>query len=80
MSVENQEQAPVTKEQAMAHLGEQIELMEQRVKLQELNTNYARLRAEEVKAIAFLTQLMQPPVEDETLTDQEESGKKLKKA
>lgn len=78
MSEENQEMP--SKEEMMAHLDEQIEIMEKRVKLQELNANYARHRAEEVKAIAFLTQMMTPPTEDETLTDPAEAGKKLKKA
>jgi adenylylsulfate kinase-like enzyme len=79
MSQEEQQQEMPSKEQMMAHLEEQIEIMEKRVKLQELNMNYARARAEEVKAIAFLTQMMEPPKEDDTLTETEESSKKLKR-
>lgn len=82
MSQENQtQQEAPTKEQIIAHMNEQIEIMELRVKLQELHAANAMARAEELKAIAFMSQLTQTPQEDTTLTEEEPTeGKKLKKA
>lgn len=78
-----EQQAP-TKEQVLAHLNEQIEMMELRVKLQELHAAYAMAKAEEIKAIAFFTQMTQAPQQDTTLTEEEGEDvpqeKKLKKA
>lgn len=82
MSTENQQveqQQVVTKEQVVAHLTDQIEVTELRVKLQKLNTDYAIARAEELKAIAFVSQMTKAPEEDETLTQSEAPGKKLQK-
>ncbi len=62
MSVENQtQQETPTKEQIIAHMNEQIEIMELRVKLQELHAANAMARAEELKAIAFMSQFTQTP-------------------
>lgn len=84
MSQENQtqQQEAPTKEQIIAHMNEQIEIMELRVKLQELHAANAMARAEELKAIAFMSQLTQTPQEDTSLTEEEPAteGKKLKKA
>lgn len=76
-----QEQRVPTKEEMIAHINEQIEIMEPRVKLQELRAAFAMAQAEELKAVAFMSQLTQAPQEDTTLTDQEESPseKKLKR-
>lgn len=76
------EQKAPSKEQVLAHLAEQIEVMESRVKLQELHAAYAMAKVEEIKAVAFFTQMTQGPQEDKTLTDEEEPAqeKKLKKA
>ncbi len=84
MSTENQtqqENAAPTKEETIAHMNEQIEIMELRVKLQELHAANAMARAEELKAIAFMSQLTQAPQEDTTLTEDEPAaeGKKLKR-
>ncbi len=84
MSVENQtQQETPTKEQIIAHMNEQIEIMELRVKLQELHAANAMARAEELKAIAFMSQLTQTPQEDTTLTEDESEpaaeSKKLKR-
>lgn len=83
MSTENQqvEQPEVTKEQVVAHLTEQIEVMKLRVELQKLNTEYSVARAEEIKAVSFVAQMMQPPTQDESLTDKEpaEAAKKLQR-
>lgn len=68
------EQKAPSKEQMIAHFNEQIEIMEPRVKLQELRAAFAMAQAEELKAIAFMSQMTQAPEEDETLTE-----KKLKK-
>lgn len=78
MSQENQQQEAPTKEQVIAHMNEQIEVMELRVKLQELNAAYAIAKVEEIKAIAFFSQMTQAPEKDETLTEKE-VDKKLKK-
>lgn len=79
-NLKDEPKAP-SKEQVLAHLAEQIELMEARVKLQELHAAYAMAKAEEIKAIAFFTQMTQAPQEDTTLTEEEEPAqeKKLKK-
>lgn len=75
-----QEQRVPTKEEMLAHLNEQIEIMESRVKLQELRAAYAMAQAEELKAVAFMSQLTQAPEQDNTLTDEEApSEKKLKR-
>lgn len=75
-----QEQRVPTKEEMLAHLNEQIEIMEPRVKLQELRAAYAMAQAEELKAVAFMSQLTQAPEQDNTLTDEEApSEKKLKR-
>ena len=77
-----QEQRPTpTKEEMIAHINEQIEIMEPRVKLQELRAAFAMAQAEELKAVAFMSQLTQAPEQDTTLTDQEETPqeKKLKR-
>lgn len=82
MSTENQQvEETVTKEQVVAHLTDQIEVMELRTKLQKLNAEYAVARAEEIKAISFVAQVMNAPKEDKTLTETEEApaAKKLQK-
>ena len=51
----NQEQIP-SKEEYIAHMKEQIEVTEYRVKLQELNAKLAMSRVEEIKALMFIAQ------------------------
>ena len=78
MSTENQDlESTVTKEQVIEHLTEQIEVMKLRAELQELHAAYSMARAEEIKAIAFIGQMTNPPKEDNSLTQEE--SKKLKK-
>lgn len=76
MSTETQD--TVTKEQVIEHLSEQIEIMKLRTELQELHAAYSMARAEEIKAIAFIGQMTNPPKEDDSLTQTEEP-KKLKR-
>ena len=57
--------APPTKEQVVAFLQEQIEIKTLQAELQDLNTKIAEGKANELKAHAFMAQLMNPPKQGE---------------
>lgn len=76
MSTENQQEekkAP-TKEEIIAFLQEQIEVKKLQLELQEVNTSLAVGRAEELKALAFIAQLTNPPSQEEE-GDEEQPSK-----
>lgn len=52
-----QEEKIPTKEEIISFLKEQIEVKELQFKLQELNANLATARAEELKALSFISQM-----------------------
>lgn len=57
--MENEQTAP-TKEEVIAFLSEQIEVKSKQYELQELNTKLAVARAEELKALQFISTLTNP--------------------
>jgi hypothetical protein len=58
MSETTQEESKIpTKEEIISFLKEQIEVKELQFKLQELNANLASARAEELKALSFISQM-----------------------
>lgn len=61
MSEENvkEEQKVPTKEEIIAFITEQIDVKKVQLELQKLNTGLAAARAEELKALAFISQLTQ---------------------
>lgn len=61
MSEENvkEEQKVPTKEEIIAFITEQIDVKKVQLELQQLNTGLAEARAEELKALAFISQLTQ---------------------
>lgn len=61
MSEENvkEEQKVPTKEEIIAFITEQIDVKKVQLELQKLNTGLAEARAEELKALAFISQLTQ---------------------
>lgn len=56
----SEEQKVPTKEEIMGFLQEQIDVKKLQVELQELNTNLAALKAEELKALSFIGQMTNP--------------------
>lgn len=62
---ESQEQQPPTKEQIIAFFQEQIDVKKVQAELQELNTKLAVLRAEELKALSFISQMTNPKASGE---------------
>lgn len=77
----NQEQVP-SKEEYIAHMKEQIEITEYRVKLQELNAKLAMSRVEELQALMFIAQATTEPKNPPAPEEEEEvpsSKRKLKK-
>ena len=78
----NQEQVP-SKEDFIAHMKEQIEVTEYRVKLQELNAKLAMSRVEELQALIFIAQATtepkNPPAPEEEEEEVPSSKRKLKK-
>jgi hypothetical protein len=58
---EQQEQNVPTKEELIAFFKEQIEVKKVQLELQELNTNLAVAKADELKALAFISQMTNPP-------------------
>lgn len=77
----NQEQIP-SKEEYIAHMKEQIEVTEYRVKLQELNAKLAMSRVEELQALMFIAQATTEPKNPPAPEEEEEeapSKRKLKK-
>ena len=64
------EQKAPTKEEIVQYFKEQIEVKQAQLDLQEINTSLAVLKAEELKALAFIAQITNPsPVEETPLTD-----------
>jgi hypothetical protein len=57
---EQQEQNVPTKEELINFFKEQIEVKKVQLELQELNTNLAVAKAEELKALAFISQMTNP--------------------
>jgi hypothetical protein len=53
----SEEQKIPTKEEIMGFLQEQIDVKKLQVELQELNTNLAAMKAEELKALTFIGQM-----------------------
>lgn len=56
------EQQVPTKEELIAFFNEQIEVKKVQFELQELNTKLAVAKAEELKALAFISQMTNPSV------------------
>lgn len=80
----SEEQKTPTIDELIEHLQEQIRLAEVRSKLQTLNTQIAKERAEELNALVFIAQVTNPKeqdVSDETLEQEgdEAPKRKLKK-
>jgi hypothetical protein len=72
-----------SKDEFIAHMVEQIEVTEYRVKLQDLNTKLAQGRAEELQALMFIAQATtepkNPPAPMEEDEEEVPSKRKLKK-
>ena len=74
-----------SKEEFIAHMQEQIEVTEIRLKLQDLNSKLAKSRAEEIQALMFIAQATTDPKNPDAPIDEEEdleeapSKRKLKK-
>ena len=72
-----------SKEEFIAHMQEQIEITEIRLKLQELNAGIAKSRAEEIQALMFIAQATtdpkNPPAPEEDDLEEAPSKRKLKK-
>jgi hypothetical protein len=72
-----------SKDEFIAHMVEQIEVTEYRVKLQDLNTLLAKGRAEELQALMFIAQATteprNPPAPMEEDEEESPSKRKLKK-
>ena len=58
-----------SKDDIIAFLKESLEIAELRSKLQYFNTEIAKGRAEELKALVFISQVTNPKSEDETMED-----------
>lgn len=63
--VDQANQAPPTKEQVVSFLQEQIEVKTLQAELQDLNTRIAEAKANELKAHAFMAQMMNSPKQDQ---------------
>jgi len=77
-NVQQEEQKAPSKEEVIAFFKEQIEVKSVQLELQELNTAMAVGRAEELKALAFIAQLTNPP-ELEEESDEPKAPRSLKK-
>lgn len=77
-NVQQEEQKAPSKEEVIAFFKEQIEVKRVQLELQELNTAMAVGRAEELKALAFIAQLTNPP-ELEEESDEPKTPRSLKK-
>lgn len=64
MSQENQEKDVPSKEQILALINEQIEVVTAQVTLQQLKANLAKARAEEMQALNFLAGFKNPQSEE----------------
>lgn len=69
----SEEQKVPSKEEILAFLKEQIEVKNQQLQLQELNTKLAVSRAEELKALSFIAQMTNPSSSGKphTITDED---------
>jgi hypothetical protein len=79
MSETTQEQKVPTTEEFIAHINEQISIAEVRAKLQALNTQIAKDRAEELNALMFIAQVTNPKAGSDIDLDEEESDEQLPK-
>lgn len=61
---QTQDQTAPTKEQVLSFLKESLEIAELRAQLQEANTKIAINRAEELKALMFISQVTNPKPEE----------------
>lgn len=68
----SEQQKQVTIEELIAHLQEQVSLAEVRAKLQSLNAEIAKGRAEELQALAFIAQITNPQPQDLQEEEEEE--------
>lgn len=57
---------PPTKDEIILFFREQIEVKQAQLDLQEINTNLAVLKAEELKALGFIAQMTEPQTKPET--------------
>ena len=73
-----EEQRVPTKEEFIAHLQEQIEIAAVRRELQNINTEIAKARAEELNALSFIAQLTNPKAQEEE-GEEEPKPRTLKK-
>jgi hypothetical protein len=79
MSETTQEQKVPTTEEFIAHINEQISIAEVRAKLQALNTQIAKDRAEELNALMFIAQVTNPKASAEEGDGEEPSEDVLPK-
>lgn len=75
---QEQEQKAPSKEEVISFFQEQIEVKKVQLELQEINAALAVARAEELKALAFIAQLTNPPAAQEE-SDEEPKPRSLKK-
>lgn len=59
-NLEQEEQKAPTKEEVIAFFQEQIEVKKVQLELQQINTELAVAKAEELKALAFIAQITNP--------------------
>jgi hypothetical protein len=70
---QQEEQKQPSKEEVIAFFQEQIEVKKVQLELQQLNAQLALAKAEELKALAFIAQITNPPSQEEE--DEEEPAK-----
>lgn len=71
---EQQERKEPTKQEVLLFLNESLEIAELRAKLQNFNTQIAVGRAEELKALVFISQITNPKpqdLEDHVITEED---------
>ena len=74
MSTQEQERKEPTKEELVSFLNDSLEIAELRAKLQTFNTQIAVGRAEELKALVFISQVTNPKsqdLEEHTITEED---------
>lgn len=69
----SEEQKVPTTEEFIAHMEEQIKIAEVRAKLQALNMQIAKDRAEELNALMFIAQVTNPKNQEETSEEEQEA-------
>ncbi len=67
----SEEQKQVTIQELIEHLQEQVGLAEVRAKLQSLNAEIAKGRAEELQALAFIAQITNPMPQEQQEEEEE---------